>query len=134
VTRLLIQISLTISLSAAGEQNASLFQREVRHAAATKGITNVAVIVNPQPPDNSYLAKSRFNDEVQWVLIRVDVLETASPALLKFLAYHEVCHIYLWRARKPDTEADVDDCAHAMFFSRREWGRAMVARDHWRPK
>lgn len=125
---------LTLLLSSPQVENPGLlFNRLVNSAAASKGITDVTVIVYSEPAASPTLALAQFSHNVQRVLIRHDVLRTASPVLLRLLAYHEVCHIYLWRSGLPDSEDDVDACARLMFWSREEWGRAIVERSSWRP-
>ena len=121
-------------LTAHGTDNLTAFSSHVKTAGHRRGVTNIAVIRLDDGPTWSpgALAWAVYTPEYQRVFIRSSVLDKASPALIKYLAYHEVCHIHMTRIGRESTEANADTCAEGLFFSRNEWVRAITAFRYWR--
>jgi hypothetical protein len=126
-------LTILLLLSALGESNLDRFYQNVRYAASLKGVrenTHVVPWAGPNPGIPRAMAWVTYTTTEQpiYVFVRSDVLEKGSPALMKLLAYHEVCHPSLPRGH---TEDDADACARRMFFSKDEWARAALEREQW---
>jgi hypothetical protein len=125
---------LVVALTSQGEANATLFSAYVQEAGNRRGVRDIAVIQSPNrnPTIPGAMAWTRFDKARAYVFVHVSVLDQGDAALMQYLAYHEVCHIYLWRRKLPDSEEAADSCAKGMFFSRNRWGRALVTKGRFR--
>lgn len=78
---------------------AGLFQAYTEEAAASMRVpTPIVRVVPVTPARRKYMAwvglcPRNFDCGVRKVFITNDVTTTASPNVLRYLAYHEVCHI-----------------------------------------